>query len=145
MTARNPKTAVKVVPIYFPTATTATATLNNTAPNLDVECKGFTHALIFAVIGAAVTLVTDTITVQIKETDTAGSAYSDVSGALFSALTGTGDNTVRLGEINLQGRKKFLSATLTEAGTFDGIVGVFAVLMNPEDTALTAQSYDFSV
>jgi len=145
MAARNPKTRCKVVPLYFPATTTATQTLNNSAPNLDVDCKGFTHALVFAVGGDLSTAGTDTLTVQFKETDTAGSAYSNVTSAALTALAGDVDYPTPLGEISLAGRKRYLSATLTEAGTFSGIVTVIVVLMHPEDSALAAQTYAFSV
>ncbi len=144
---RNPQTSLKVQHLFFPAQVTATTTLNNSAPNLNVDTLGFEEALIIAVVGAAVTAGTDTITVQMKESATDdGLGYTNITGAAFAALTGTGDNTQRLGRLKLEGRKRYLSATLTEAGTFDGIVGIIVVLIGPRDTTQdTIQSYDFSV
>ena len=144
MSQGNPQTHCKAVTLFVPTAVSGTTTLNNSSPNLDVEARGFAEALVIVTLSDAVTLVGDTLAVQIKESDTAGSAYSDVTGALVT-LTGTSDNTTFLGRIKLEGRKRYLSATMTETGTFVGTVAVHIVLLSPEDTALTAQTYTFNV
>lgn len=145
----NPQTHVKAVTLLVPTSLSATTTLNNSAPNLDVDCLGFSEALIIVQQSDAITATSDLLAIQFKETATAGSAYTDVTGALLNvtgAATGqSGDNTTQVGRIKLEGRKRYLSATLTETGTFVGTVSVIVVLFNPDNTSLTAQTYAFSV
>lgn len=145
----NPQTHVKAVTLLVPTQLSATTTLNNSSPNLDVDVRGFAEALVIVQQSDAITATSDLLAVQFKESDTAGSAYSDISGALLNvtgAVTGnSGDNTTQVGRIRLEGRKRYLSATLTETGTFVGTVSIIIVLICPNNTTLTAQTYSFSV
>jgi len=148
----NPQTLCKVVTLLVPTSLSATTTLNNSSPNLDVDTFGFAEALIIIGQSDAITATSDLLAIQFKETATAGSAYTDITGALASvtgaAVAGppaTGDNTTQVGRIKLEGRKRYLSATLTETGTFSGTVEIVVVLLGRADTASTAQSYSFNV
>lgn len=147
----NPQTHCKAVTLLVPTSLSATTTLNNSSPNLDVEVRGFEEALVIVQQSDAITATTDLLTVQFKETDTAGSAYSSITGAsldVTGAATGnSGDNTTQVGRIRLEGRKRYISATLTEPGgaTFVGTVSIIVVLFGRHNTSLTAQTYSFSV
>lgn len=149
MSQGNPQTHCKAVTLLVPTSLSATTTLNNTTPNFDVDLRGFAEALIIVQQSDAITATSDLLAIQFKESDTAGSAYSDITGALLNvtgAATGnSGDNTTQVARIKLEGRKRYLSATLTETGTFVGTVSIIVVLLHPEDTTLTAQTYSFNV
>lgn len=145
----NPQTHVKAVTLLVPTSLSATTTLNNSAPNLDVDCKGYQEALIIVQQSDAITLASDLLAIQFKESNTAGSGYADITGALVN-VTGAasgqaGDNTTQVCRIKLEGRKRYLSATLTETGTFVGTVSILVVLIAPADSTLPAQTYGFSV
>lgn len=142
----NPQTACKAIQLLVPGTLSADTTLNNSTPNFDIDTLGFDEALVIVYAGATATLVGDFLVCQLKETDTAGSAYSDITGAQYSRVTGTGDNATKFGRVNLEGRKRYLSATLTETGTFSGEVGIMVVLFGPKHTDIyTTQAYDFSV
>jgi hypothetical protein len=146
----NPQTLVKAVTLLVPTSLSATTTLNNSSPNLDVDTSGFAEALIIVQQSDAITATSDLLAIQFKETATAGSAYSDITGALLNvtgAATGqSGDNTTQVARIKLEGRKRYLSATLTETGTFVGTVSIIVVLIGSKDTAAyTAQTYGFNI
>jgi hypothetical protein len=146
----NPQTLVKAVTLLVPTSLSATTTLNNSSPNLDVDTLGFYEALIIVQQSDAITATSDLLAIQFKEASTtAGNAYTDITGALLNvtgAATGnSGDNTTQVARIKLEGRKRYLSATLTETGTFVGTVSILIVLIGTADTALTAQTYSFNV
>lgn len=145
----NPQTFVKAVTLLVPTSLSATTTLDNSAPNLDVDMKGYMEALIIVQQSDAITATSDLLAIQFKETNTAGSGYTDITGALVNvtgaAIGQSGDNTTQVCRLKLEGRKRYLSATLTETGTFVGTVSIIVVLIAPANSSLPNQTYGFSV
>lgn len=138
MPANNPKANTSRKPLL--PAARYTATGNGTG----IDTIGFNSALILLDFGNGGG-TTPTLDVKIQESDTLGGTYTDITGAVFAQITGSGGGD-KAGELYLQPRKRFIRAVRTISGTsptFDG--GVWAVLMNPEDTAVAADAYAFQV
>jgi len=95
-----------------------------------IDTLGFEFCEIFVMLGATDIGLT---VCKIKESDTSGGAYTDVTGLVYgtsnndtgvaSALpSATDDNSIFGFEIDLRPRKRFIDATLTGG---DGVLGSY--------------------
>lgn len=130
----------KVVPIVFSEAIVDNAALTTA----EVDRLGFDYCSIYLRVG---TTDIAAAVCKIQETDTSGSAYSDVvdlasatdiEGGATAVPSGTADNTWRVIHIDCRNRKRYLDLALT-AG--DGSAGswffAFAILSRAKQAPTT--------
>lgn len=133
----------KVVPVINPAAIT-----NNTSfTAAEVDTLGFAYATYYFYLGATDVALT---ALKLQETDTTGSGYADVSGAVFGTSTNsagststlpsaTDDNKLFAIRVDLRGRKRFQKPTVTIGnGTTGGFVTAWAVLERAYEAPNTA-------
>lgn len=91
---------------------TATATTTGSA----VDTKGYNSAAVILEVGT-VSGTTPTLDVKLQECATSGGTYTDVSGAVFTQVTATGNSQIlRIEDLGVT-RKRYLKAVGTIAGT----------------------------
>ena len=89
-----------------------TATANGTA----VDTQGYMDGAVVLEVGA-VTGTAPTLDVKMQESDTSGGTYTDITGAVFTQVVASNSSQIiRLAELNV-GRKRFIRAVATIAGT----------------------------
>lgn len=64
-----------------------------------------------------------TVTVKLQNSDAVGGTYTDIVGATFGTIDGTGDTIVKAGRVRLSGNrtKKWIRAVATVTGTTPNI------------------------
>lgn len=113
----------------------------------EVDSKGFEYAVFYVMLGATDIAVA---VLKLQESDTSGSGFTDVTGAIYGTSTNTAGSTSTLPnatdddaifaiEVDLRNRKRFLDLSMT-AG--DGATGTYAAawceLWRGAETPMTA-------
>jgi len=116
----------------------------------ELDTKGFDYAVITVFLGAIDTALT---ALKVRQTDTTGTGYVDVTGLIFGTSTNSAGDTSAFPDgdddddffrftIDLIGMKRFLDvvATIDSAGSGDtgAYVAIWAELFRAEETPNTA-------
>lgn len=80
----------------------AAGTVNGAA----IDRQGFEEALVVVNSGANGT--GGTVDIKVQESADGSTGWADVEGAAFAQIAEANDNTIYLGRLNLQGRKRYL-------------------------------------
>lgn len=94
-----------------------------------IDCLGFSHLQVGAQHGDFASGAT--MAWKLTECDTSGGSYTDVTGAAYTA-SGT-DSALKLFEVDLRSRKRYLKLVGTYGGTGNAPVAAFAVKHNPDN------------
>lgn len=101
-----------------------------TANGTGFSWAGWRHALVVLDLGTLGSSAT--VDVKLQESDTLGSGYTDITGAVFAQkVKASHDDVKTIGELALGGRKKYLRAVSVVA-TASSVVGVHVILTNPD-------------
>ena len=140
MATKNPASFVKAG--FSIESEVYTASKNGTG----VDCRGFDHALVVMNFGTVSSGSDGTIKIQESSDDASADAYADVTGASYT-VTGTEDDSVKLAEVRLHGRERYLRAVYTEGSTGNSVAVSVAILpVGPQDQANDqSTTYSFSV
>lgn len=107
------------------------AIIDNAAVTIaELDRREFDYAEIMVIIGATDIALT---VMKVQESDTTGSGFTDITGAVASGTTGDGrlptatdDDKVFTFLIDMKGRKRFLQAAVTVG---DGTAGAFVTVL----------------
>ena len=102
----------------------------------EVDCLGFSEALVVLDVGDMETSAT--LDVKVQECATSGGTFADVTDAAFDQkVDGTDDNSISIGRIKLGPRMRYLRAVGVGATDAADYACSF-VLLDPKDTADTS-------
>lgn len=114
----------------------STGTDNSSA----IDTAGYHQAMV--VFNAGTVGSSGTVDVKVQESDASGGTYTDVSGAAFTQVTASNDDTTYVGRVNLNGTKRFIRVVLT-VGTAACDAGA-SVIMSPAYTG-DGSTFSFEV
>ena len=130
-----------------PASRTTTGTLYNTAGTTGsgIDTRGADEIVFDISVGAVTAGTTLDISVVAGETDDASLA-SAVSGASFTQITNSNQNTARTGSVNSMKNPGYMWAKVEKGGTADAaIYGVTARTFKLDAAPQTTNTYDFRV
>lgn len=116
-------------------------------PEVEIDCVNFDHLTVVAYLGATDIAMA---ALEIQETDTTGAGEANVTGLVYGTsndITGTlsvlpsatDDDSFFIFEIDLRGRKRFLSLVATAGdGTVGTFLAAFGILSRAEDGPFSA-------
>lgn len=81
---------------------------------------------------------TGTLDCKVQESAAADTGQADISGAAFTQCTPSNDETVYVGRIKMNGRKRYLNVVVTQA-TAAALAGVMFILYKKGMPAQTVQ------
>jgi hypothetical protein len=85
---------------------------------------------------------TAAMTIKVQAATTSGGSYSDITGAVFSAISTANDEACYLGSIKLDGtHAQYFKVVCTYAGSGNALLAVDAIFLLPEDSALASTSF----
>lgn len=101
-----------------------------TATDAECDTTGYDYMTVYFRTG---NVAADMTALKLQESDTSGSGEADISGGAWSTfpLASGGDNTTRIGFLDLRKRKKYISVVAT-AGAGATVVDCFAILSRAE-------------
>lgn len=135
MVSFSGNTFAKAVPAIAP----ATVTANPTAIAVDTA-TGFTHALV--IIQAGTFGASATMDFKLQASTAVGSGYADITGATFTQITASNDESCYIGAVRLDGRHaRYLKVIGTYGGSGNAVVSSEVVFINPEDSALASAAF----
>ncbi|MGB0889969.1 MAG: hypothetical protein ACPGWS_06755 [Solirubrobacterales bacterium] len=136
MSQTNPSNALDVRDCIEPASRTAGAT-NGAA----IDCRGFEYAMF--IVASGTNQATGTLDCKIQESsdNAVSDAYADVTGATFTQITTANDTAVRVCQVRLHGRERYLRMVGTVA-TAACIYGGYVVLSGHEVDADQTVSFD---
>lgn len=102
------------------------------ADSAEVDAKGFRWALFTLNIGA--TDVTS-LDVKLQASATSGSGYADVTGATFTTIGATDDDSTQYILVDCQKIARYLILDYTQVGGTSSDAAADCVLFEPSDTA----------
>ena len=102
-------------------------TLTASATGSAVDCNGAEYATIVMCFGTVSSSNTATIAIHQDDDDATTSDYAAITGATYTC-TGDEDNTVKLAQIRLNGKKRYLKAVYTETATGQSTALAVAIL-----------------
>lgn len=110
-----------------------------------VDCRGYDHALVVMNFGTVSSGAGGTIVIQSSQDDGSSDAYAAITGATYT-LTGTEDDSVKLGAVRLGGKERYLRAVYTEVSGDSAALSVAILPMGPKDnTNDIGATYAFDV
>jgi len=142
MAENNPQTNIKDGQAIATAAYAATNT-----PSTGQDSLGFSELLVSINVGTCVGAASGLIRLQESSAvDGSGDAFATWTNSTFTALTTSNHQKCVRGRVKLEGRKRYIRATLTYTGNGTTEVvpaGVTFLFLNPADTAqYTPQTYD---
>lgn len=125
MASQNPATSARTYQAIAP------QTSNTAVTGTGFDTRGFEWAKVILNVGAIVS--GGTLDVTVEESDSVGSGYSAITGAVFSQKVNASQNKPAVGEIDLRPRKRYLRVVGT-AATQNCTFGVTVELQRPDRT-----------
>lgn len=110
-----------------------------------IDCQGFDELLV--ILHCGVFTATGDLTCQLEESsdDADADSYADITGATFSEVTVSNDNTDYVGRIDLAKRERYIRLGY-DVDDDDGIFGVTFILSNAKVRPVTQiNTVSFSV
>jgi len=101
-----------------------------------IDTLGFNEALI--IVNSGINGTSGTVDVKVQESDALASGYADISGAAFTQITESNDNTIYVGRVKLAdaGRKRYIRIVAVVA-TAACDAGVAVILGKAENLAVS--------
>lgn len=117
----------------------ATYTATETSAAVDT---GGGWGTLMIVVNAGTFTSTAGMTIKVQASTTSGGTYADITGAAFSQITVSNDETCYAGSIKLDGSyAQFIKVVATYAGSGNAIFSVDAIFLLPEDSASAVTSF----
>jgi len=121
-------------------AGTYTATETGTG----ADTAGFGTCVV--IVNAGTFTSTASMTFKVQSATTVGGSYSDISGAVFTAVTTSNDEACYIGSVKLDGtHSQFLRVVGTYSGSGNAVASVEFLFLLPEDSVLASGSAVFTV
>lgn len=140
MSSQNPETSLKVVGSVDPVELTASSTSITGTDTLQFEW------ITVSMYVGTVTGTTPTMDLKMQECDTLGGTYADISGAAFTQVIASNDDTLYIARIKASNVERFLRPHITISGTSPVYpMSVSMVLTGPETSIAAAATFEFSV
>lgn len=121
-----------------------------THTSAEIDTAGFAEAVIIFDAGAVG--ASGTVDVIVRDTDTAGGTYADLTGAAFTQVISTNDDTVYVGRIRLDSAtagttdkcNRYIKVQAV-VGTAACDLGVTVLLLNATNPSVTLNTMSFSI